>query len=260
MAFITNYIQNTAMGMLSTGITAAGGIAGNAVGGVGTMIENAGRSAGDSVEGVIRKGGDFINGYGDKMVSSTATQDGPVKKNAVKPPSSTAVKKASTAPKQTNGYTKPALPSASSKVKGLPAPPASAAKPVGAKGLPDPYKDAYTPVKKAGANLKSPASVAGSTGANAGKVKISAESKPKVNLPSTPKAPSVVGPKSGPGIPKPPTVGGVNAPKVPGPSTPKVPSAPDVKKVGGAVGGAVGSTAGKVKISAESKPKPGVKK
>jgi len=47
MAFITNYIQNTAMGLLSTGITAAGGVAGNAVGGIGTVIENGGRSAGD---------------------------------------------------------------------------------------------------------------------------------------------------------------------------------------------------------------------
>jgi len=35
------------MGMLSTGITAAGGLAGNAVGSVGSMIESAGRSAGD---------------------------------------------------------------------------------------------------------------------------------------------------------------------------------------------------------------------
>lgn len=47
--FITNYIQNTAMGMLSTGITAAGNIAGNAVGGIGGVIENGGRTVGGSM-------------------------------------------------------------------------------------------------------------------------------------------------------------------------------------------------------------------
>lgn len=45
-SFITNYIQNTAMGMLSSGITAAGNVAGNAVGGVGTMIQNSGQAVG----------------------------------------------------------------------------------------------------------------------------------------------------------------------------------------------------------------------
>jgi hypothetical protein len=44
--FITNYIQNTAMGMLSSGITAAGNVAGNAVGGVGTMIQSSGQAVG----------------------------------------------------------------------------------------------------------------------------------------------------------------------------------------------------------------------
>jgi len=45
--FITNYIQNTAMGMLSSGITAAGNVAGNAVGGVGTMIQSSGQAVGN---------------------------------------------------------------------------------------------------------------------------------------------------------------------------------------------------------------------
>lgn len=45
--FITNYIQNTAASMLTTGITAAGNMAGNAVGGVGGLIEHGGRSVGD---------------------------------------------------------------------------------------------------------------------------------------------------------------------------------------------------------------------
>jgi len=45
-SFITNYIQNTAMGMLSSGITAAGNVAGNAVGGVGTMIQSSGQAVG----------------------------------------------------------------------------------------------------------------------------------------------------------------------------------------------------------------------
>lgn len=34
------------MGMLSSGITAAGNVAGNAVGGVGTMIQNSGQAVG----------------------------------------------------------------------------------------------------------------------------------------------------------------------------------------------------------------------
>lgn len=46
--FITNYIQNTAASLLTTGITAAGTVAGNAVGGVGTLVESAGRAAGNS--------------------------------------------------------------------------------------------------------------------------------------------------------------------------------------------------------------------
>lgn len=47
--FITNYIQNTAMGMLSSGITAAGNVAGNAVGGVGTMIQSSGQAVGTGI-------------------------------------------------------------------------------------------------------------------------------------------------------------------------------------------------------------------
>ena len=35
------------MGVLSTGITYAGTVAGNAVGGVGSLIENGGRAAGE---------------------------------------------------------------------------------------------------------------------------------------------------------------------------------------------------------------------
>ena len=51
--FITNYIQNTAMGMLSSGITAAGNVAGNAVGGVGTMIQSSGQAVGTGMSPII---------------------------------------------------------------------------------------------------------------------------------------------------------------------------------------------------------------
>jgi hypothetical protein len=53
--FITNYIQNTAMGMLSSGITAAGNVAGNAVGGVGTMIQNSGQAVGTGMPHITQK-------------------------------------------------------------------------------------------------------------------------------------------------------------------------------------------------------------
>lgn len=47
MAFIANYVQNTAATYLAAGVTAAGSMAGNAVGGVGSLIENGGRSFGE---------------------------------------------------------------------------------------------------------------------------------------------------------------------------------------------------------------------
>lgn len=47
MAFITNYIEDKAMGYLATGLTAVGGMAGNAVGGVGSLIESSGRAVGN---------------------------------------------------------------------------------------------------------------------------------------------------------------------------------------------------------------------
>lgn len=51
MAFIANYIEDKAMGYLSTGLTAVGGMAGSAVGGVGTLIETSGRAVGDGTVG-----------------------------------------------------------------------------------------------------------------------------------------------------------------------------------------------------------------
>jgi len=47
MSFIVDYAANAASGLLATGITYAGTVAGNAVGGVGGMIEAGGRAAGD---------------------------------------------------------------------------------------------------------------------------------------------------------------------------------------------------------------------
>jgi len=242
MSFIINYVQDTAMGYLTTGLTAAGGVAGNAVGGVGSMVENGGRSIGDcnsahtcsslflaftniliAVEGFFKKGGDFVNGYGDRLVNATATQDGPIKKQPIK-----ALDKKpapSSAPKQANGYTKNALPAASSKVKGLPAPPASAAKVASTpKALPKtpatPYIDPYKSVN-----------AAKDVG---GKVKVSAASKPKPAVGALGSAAS----KSTSALPKPP----------PGPGLPKVNNITSAK-----------NDAGKVRVSAASKPKPVVK-
>lgn len=47
VSYITGYIQDTATSYLRTGITAAGTMAGNAVGGVGSLVENSGRSVGE---------------------------------------------------------------------------------------------------------------------------------------------------------------------------------------------------------------------
>ena len=156
------------------------------------------------------------------MVSATATQNGPIQKTAVKKPSSSSSTPSSTttATKATkslpaNGYTKPALASASSKVKGLPAPSPVAAKPVAGGGVPA--------VSRAGAS-------AGLPPLPAGKVRVAAESRPKA-----------VG-SIGAATPKPVAVGGVKTPAV---GAVKAPSLP----------GAVGAGAGKVRISAESRPK-----
>ena len=46
-SFITNYIQDKASGLLATGLTAAGTLAGNAVGGVGSLVETGGRTVGE---------------------------------------------------------------------------------------------------------------------------------------------------------------------------------------------------------------------
>lgn len=51
VSYVKNYIQDQAMGYLHTGITAAGTMAGNAVGGVGGLIENGGRSIGEGTTG-----------------------------------------------------------------------------------------------------------------------------------------------------------------------------------------------------------------
>lgn len=54
VSFITDYVQNTAAGYLKTGITAAGTMAGNAVGGVGGLIESSGRAVGEGSSGRSR--------------------------------------------------------------------------------------------------------------------------------------------------------------------------------------------------------------
>ena len=51
VSFVTDYIQNTAASYLKTGITAAGTMAGNAVGGVGGLIENGGNAVASGTKG-----------------------------------------------------------------------------------------------------------------------------------------------------------------------------------------------------------------
>ncbi|KAM0704040.1 hypothetical protein Q7P35_008272 [Cladosporium inversicolor] len=63
VSYVKNYIQDQAMGYLATGITAAGTMAGNAVGGVGGLIESGGRSIGQGTTGITGA----INGYGGKL-------------------------------------------------------------------------------------------------------------------------------------------------------------------------------------------------
>lgn len=147
--FITNYIQNTAASMLTTGITVAGNMAGNAVGGVGTLIENGGRSVGDGVlvpqiahaleqllichsgvAGGVKSVGDYINSYGDRAVGATASSGGAtaVKKTAAKPTAPAAKKAlpASAAKALPTSSAPKALPSVGGKPKALPAAPSSA--------------------------------------------------------------------------------------------------------------------------------------
>ncbi|KAG9620736.1 hypothetical protein KCU64_g21635, partial [Aureobasidium melanogenum] len=112
-SFITNYIQNTAMGMLSSGITAAGNVAGNAVGGVGTVIQNSGQAVGTGIESSIKNWGDYINSYGDRAIAATAPNPGSAP---------TAVKKQKALPAPAKGA------GAVAKQKALPAAPSSAQK------------------------------------------------------------------------------------------------------------------------------------
>lgn len=53
VSYVKNYLMDTASGYLATGITAAGTMAGNAVGGVGGLIENGGRSIGEGTSGLF---------------------------------------------------------------------------------------------------------------------------------------------------------------------------------------------------------------
>ena len=46
-SLITGYIEDKAMGYLSTGLTAVGGMAGNAVVSIGSLIKSSGKAVGD---------------------------------------------------------------------------------------------------------------------------------------------------------------------------------------------------------------------
>ncbi|KAG9620770.1 hypothetical protein KCU64_g21620, partial [Aureobasidium melanogenum] len=101
------------MGMLSSGITAAGNVAGNAVGGVGTVIQNSGQAVGSGIESSIKNWGDYINSYGDRAIAATAPNPGSAP---------TAVKKQKALPAPAKGA------GAVAKQKALPAAPSSAQK------------------------------------------------------------------------------------------------------------------------------------
>ncbi|KAF2720099.1 hypothetical protein K431DRAFT_97422 [Polychaeton citri CBS 116435] len=238
--YIKGYIADTAAGYLKTGITAAGTMAGNTVGGVGGLIENGGRSVGDSVTGGIQGFGNYINSYGTGVTTSLAadgpTRSGAVKKTAVKPSASPAALPGKTAPK--------GLPAPSAKGVGAPKPPAQLGKKaVGA------VSSAKAPGVGAPGGVKPPGSVKSIAGGPAkppvgtqgqknklpdGRVKVSAASRPK-SLPG--QAPANVGKAAAParGRPAPSTVGSVTG---------------SAQK---------NLSAGKVKPSLQSLPKPAIK-
>ncbi|KAF7193662.1 hypothetical protein HII31_05008 [Pseudocercospora fuligena] len=122
MEWAKNWVIDKVSGYAKTGIQAGGTLAGNAVGGVGSLIENSGRSVGQSTSGAIGGVGGYINNYGDGIKNSMAA-DGPVggggaqKKTTVKP--TQAVKRTADGTQKT--ATK-ALPAVSTGTKALPAP------------------------------------------------------------------------------------------------------------------------------------------
>ncbi|KAL1311019.1 hypothetical protein AAFC00_001237 [Neodothiora populina] len=248
--FITNYIQSTATNLLATGISAAGTVAGNAVGGVGSLIENSGRNVGDGVANGIKSWGDYINSYGDKVTGATAASSGTAvaKKTAVKPATGpTAVKKslpASTAPKAFPSTAQKALPPAGGKPKALPAPQSTnGKKSISAASKPKPMGVSNDTLKKtpaapsvyAASTPASPTPSASSKTTSSGKKTISAASKPK--------------PAGVSGLPKPPTGPSLNS--VPRPPTGPTPPSDPFKSNK--------TSSGKVKISAASRPKPAIK-
>ena len=201
------------------------------------MIENGGKAAGDSepvlmrcsrlsptdsragVDGYIRKGGDFVNGYGDKIIAATATQDGPMKKTAVKP--------AGKENKAPAGGAKKALPASTSKPKALPAPSPSSYTSSATKALPSAGAKKALPASTGGAGVKKTISAESrpKTGANAGKPTTGAGATKTGASKTTTNGPTAMSKPGGGGKPGPPS------------------------KAGG----------GKVSISAESRPKPAKK-
>jgi PPE-repeat protein len=229
--FITNYIQNTAMGMLSSGITAAGNVAGNAVGGVGTMIQSSGQAVGtgkcshhsqsctfpsnthlSGIEGSIKNWGNYVNSYGDRAIAATAPNVGS---------GITAVKKQKALPAPVKGA------GAIAKQKALPAAPSSALK-----ALPAPASKPNT----LGTNTPSYAGAVKKTA-------VSAASKPKSAVSGVSPSPSVAG------LPK-PSVSKPSVSSLPPVNSKPLSSLPPINPKPLAT-----STTNKVKVSAASKPK-----
>ncbi|KAF1814615.1 hypothetical protein P152DRAFT_480769 [Eremomyces bilateralis CBS 781.70] len=84
MDFVTGVIRNRLEGVVASGITAAGEIAGDSVSGFGNVIENGGRSVGDGVARTFDGWGGSIRNYGSRATSSTPARQTSSKVIAVK--------------------------------------------------------------------------------------------------------------------------------------------------------------------------------
>ncbi|KAK5168828.1 uncharacterized protein LTR77_006137 [Saxophila tyrrhenica] len=201
MSFIVNWVSDKVEGYAKTGIQAGGTMAGNAVGGVGSLVEGAGRSTAGGVTGGVGSVANYINGYGDTIKRSMSA-DGPVSggnKTAVKPSAPTAKPQSAQKALPSSQGAKKALPSAGGAPKGLPAASqkpstprpntGSISKPTTASAKKPPTTNGAAPRSAPGGPPSKPPSAVSQPSSNpgkvtsstapSGKVKISAESRPK---------------------------------------------------------------------------------
>jgi hypothetical protein len=288
--FITNYIQNTAMGMLSSGITAAGNVAGNAVGGVGTMIQSSGQAVGtgkcshhsqsctfpsnthlSGIEGSIKNGITAVKKQ--KALPAPVKGAGAIAKQKALPAAPSSALKALPAPPSkpntlgTNtpsyaGAVKKTAVSAASKpksaVSGVSPSPSVAGLPK--PSVSKPSVSSLPPVNSKPLSSLPPINPKPLATSTTNKVKVSAASKPKTSgglprapvdgLPKAPGLSSAPGLPKAPGMPKPPGLTGVT-------KAPPAPSAYGLPKVSSLPPANVPKppVGNKVRIDPASKPK-----